>query len=612
MCGIAGVVTPQPDAYRDRLTAMSSAIAHRGPNDRGEWSDNHALLAHRRLSILDTSAAGHQPMLSHDGRYVLVYNGEIYNYVELRGELEKLGVTFHSHSDSEVLLAAFAAWGEQCLDKFNGMWAFAIWDRTARSLFIARDRFGIKPFYYATRGGDFLFASEVKALLATGMIDRAPDAQMIADFCAERVSDHTSRTFFRGISQLPAGTCGWWRDGQLKLNHYWSLPPDDTSPPRADIVEEVTALLEDAVRLRLRSDIPVGTLLSGGLDSSGVTCLATRLASTPISAFSTIDRQPPEEAAGIDHVLQANPGIAFHRDQPDDNCLDAELEACLWHQEQPFADGSMLAHFRLMRLARERGVRVLLTGQAADEVFAGYPGHLAIHLGGLIRRGRWPAAISFHRALRSSGQQMAWRGVASHALPAALAGALRARKVAREVDWLAAGCRNVSPKVARGYAASSGDPLNAALRESISCRTLPGFLHYEDRNSMAFGVETRIPYLDYRLVEKVLPLGGATKLDEAHTKTLLREALANTVPRTITARLAKQGYPAPLARWLRDADTAKQADRRAVVAACPLIDFPRWQRRQQRFAQGDDGQLPGVWRGLVLALWYERFIRQRT
>lgn len=612
MCGLAGVVTPQPDAYRERIHAMSQAIAHRGPDDSGEWSDGRVLLAHRRLSILDTSAAGHQPMLSHDGRYVMVYNGELYNYVELRSELERLGVAFRGHCDSEVLLAAFAAWGEACLAKFNGMWAFAIWDRTAHALFIARDRFGIKPFYYAFRVGDFLFASEVKAILASGVVERVPDAGMVADFCAERVSDHTDRTLFRNVSQLPAGAYAWWRAGKLDVRRYWSLPPDDTTPPRSDVVEEISALLDDAVRLRLRSDIAVGTLLSGGLDSSGVTSLAAQHATHRIAAFSTIDRQPPEEAAGIDQVLRANPGIAFHRDQPDGNCLDEELAACLWHQEAPFADGSMLAHFRLMRLARERGVRVLLTGQAADEVFAGYSGYLAIHLGGLIREGCWTRAWNFRRAVRQSGQILTLSNIAGHALPSAIASRVRAHRSVKSVDWLADGYRDISPEVTRGYAMHGGDAVNAALRESIACRTLPGFLHYEDRNSMAFGVETRIPYLDYRLVAKVLPLSGTTKLAGGRTKSLLREALDGRVPDAIRNRLAKQGYPAPLARWLREANPIRQSERFATVAACPLIDFPRWNTRQERFARGDDRELSAVWRGLVLALWHTRFMAQPT
>jgi asparagine synthase (glutamine-hydrolysing) len=587
---------------------MSAAIAHRGPDDVGAWTADHVALLHRRLSIIDLSAAGHQPMHSHCGRYVMVYNGEIYNYLELRRELEQSGVSFHSNSDSEVLLAAFVLHGPSCLQKFNGMWALAIWDRVTSRLFVSRDRFGEKPFYYAVNEGQFVFASEIKALLTTGLVSRTPNPEMVADFCAERVSDHTSHTFFKDVSQLPPGAWAWWREGRLEVHRYWELPLDATAPPRSDIVEEIRALLEDSVRLRLRSDAPVGALLSGGVDSSGITCLAASLVSGRFNAFSTIDEHPPEEAAGIGLVLQANPNIDAYRDQPDATCLDDELSACLWHQEEPFADGSMLAHFRLMRLARQSGVRVLLTGQAADEVFAGYPGHLAIHLGGLIRQRRWSDAIRFRRAWSGSGPTPPVAGIAGHALPPWLSATIRHTRVKRSVDWLIEDCSHVTD-IGRGYAGSSGDPLAASLRASLTQRTLPGFLHYEDRNSMAFGVETRIPFLDHRLVSKVLPLPGAIKLAGARTKALLRQALAGRVPPAILERPLKQGYPAPLSRWLRSASRAQELDRVARVVACPLIRFPKWWDRYQRFQRGDDEELPAVWRGVILSQWHARFMR---
>lgn len=612
MCGIAGIVTMNPTAHRAILESMSAAIAHRGPDDAGDWSDGRIILAHRRLSIIDTSVGGHQPMTSRCGRYVMSYNGEIYNYLELRRELEGRGVEFRSQSDSEVLLAAFVAYGSACLSKLNGMWAFAIWDRTEARLFVSRDRFGEKPFYYSIRNGEFAFASEIKALLATGWVERMPDPTMVADFCAERASDHTERTFFRGVSQLPPGTWGWWEEGRLRLNRYWQLPDDDQAPHTNETVEEIAALLEDSVRIRLRADAPVGTLLSGGLDSSGVTCLAAHLASERIAAFSTISRPPPEEAAGIDLVLEAHRNVELHLDEPGPTFLDDELSTCLWHQEEPFADGSMLAHFRLMRLARLSGTRVLLTGQAADEVFAGYPGHLAIHLGGLVRQGRWRAARAFRRAVSKTGQRFPLASVVGYALPTATSSWIRRRRVAAALDWIVDDCRQVTPDIAGGYAVDVVDPLNGALRSSLARRTLPGFLHYEDRNSMAFGVETRIPFLDHRLVSKVLPIPGAMKLADGRTKSLLRRALKGRVPQTIVDRLAKQGYPAPLAGWLRAGDPDQHERRIAAVRECPLIDFGAWQRRFRRFQQGDEAELPVVWRGLILALWHARFMRQST
>lgn len=612
MCGIAGYLGPSTEAHVQRVAYMAQAIAHRGPDDSGTWSDGRVVLAHRRLSVIDISSAGHQPMISECGRYVLTYNGEIYNYIELRRELQSLGFRFRSNSDSEVLLAAFAAWGEHCVSRFNGMWAFAVWDRQAEHLFVSRDRFGEKPFYYVLQGGDFWFASEIKALLAVGVAERTVNPRMLADFASDRVSDHTDETFFRNVRQLPPGTNGWVRQGSLTVRQYWTLPPDDGEPAPHDLAEEVGALLEDAVCLRLRSDIDVGVLLSGGLDSSSVTCIAARQTGNAIAAFSTIDHQPPEEAAGIDHVIAAHPRLKLYRDTPGDDCVDAELAACLWHQEEPFADGSMLAHFRLMRLARQSGIRVLLTGQAADEVFAGYPGFQSLHLGGLLRRGAFVRALQFYRELRSSGQPVSHGSVLGYALPTYLSGRIRKRKSDLGTDWLAPGWSEGSRDISTGYSQSHPDPVNAALRACLSARTVPGFLHYEDRNSMAFGVETRIPFLDHRLVERVLPLPAETKLAGGRTKAILRNAVAGKVPKSITSRLAKQGYPAPLARWLRATSQVGREERLERVAACPLIAQSAWRRRHHRFIAGDDRELPAVWRGLVISSWHARFIMDQA
>ncbi|MCC7040792.1 MAG: asparagine synthase (glutamine-hydrolyzing) [Burkholderiales bacterium] len=610
MCGIAGIVTSHPRRHLATIEAMSAMLAHRGPDDAGTWSDERAMLVHRRLSIIDTSTAGHQPMTSHCGRYVMSYNGEIYNYLELRRDLEHRGVLFRSQSDSEVLLAAFVAYGVEFLTMLNGMWAFAIWDRKAARLMVSRDRFGEKPFYYFVRDGSLVFASEIKALLATGWVEREPEPAMVADFCAERVSDHTERTFFKGISQLAPGTWGWWEDGVLSPKRYWRLPDDDHESNRGDLVEEIAALLGDSVRIRLRADTPVGTLLSGGLDSSGVTCLAAERVSGRLTAFSTVNRPPPEEAAGIELVLQAHGNVELRRDEPGSETLDDELTNCLWHQEEPFADGSMLAHFRLMRLARQSGIRVLLTGQGADEIFAGYPGYLAVHLGGLIRRGQWRMAAALWRSLVTSGQRLQLASIGGYALPKTISSEIRRRRKTASVDWIADGYRRVTPEIGEGYATNGGDALNEALRASLTCRTLPGFLHYEDRNSMAFGVETRIPYLDHRLVSKVLPTPGSSKLAGGRPKSLLRSALAGKVPEPIVRRLAKQGYPAPLGGWLRAEASDRRVARLEAVRECPLIDFGAWLRRHRRFQEGNDGELPAVWRGLIVALWHARFMRQ--
>lgn len=608
MCGIAGVVGSVNAEFRHKTALMGEKLAHRGPDGSGLWADDGAALVHRRLSIIDVSESGHQPMVSTCGRYILVFNGEIHNYRELRNDLVTKGMQFRGHSDSEVLLAAFVYWGERCVSRLNGMWAFAIWDRVSRRLFVSRDRFGQKPFYYVTSNDTFWFASEIKALLHIGVARRIVNPRAVADFAAERVSDHSKDTFFTDVFQLPAATSGWVQGSNISLSPYWSVPEEDKSPADTPEPEEIESLLEDAVRLRLRSDVPVGTLLSGGLDSSSVTCLAADLSPGTVTAFSTLDRAPPKEADGIQAVLDAKPCLQFVRDEPDDDCLERELMQCLWFQEEPFADGSMLAHFRLMRLARDKGVRVLLTGQAADEVFGGYPGYLATHLGGLIRHGALAEATSFYLQWRSSKQGMQIASVAASALPTRLGAIVRSWQSVRNLDWLAKEFRSVSRNISTGYASAQGDPLNSALRACLTQRTLPSFLHYEDRNGMSVGVETRTPFLDHRLVEMVLPTHSGKKLQDAKTKALLRAAMSKRVPSTIVNRLDKDGYPAPLARWLRKCSRQVMGNWVETVRSCPLVNFAAWDRRRQRFMAGHDADLTVTWRGLILALWYREFI----
>lgn len=611
MCGIAGYVGSNAPSQRQCVESMMEALRHRGPDDAGIWEDTEALLGHRRLSIIDISETGRQPMISSCGRYVLTYNGEIYNFVELRRELIGKGAVFRGHSDSEVLLAAFVAWGDRCVERFNGMWAFAIWDRQTKRLFVSRDRFGEKPLYYRIDQGALWFASEIKALLGVGVASRSINSRAVADFAAERISDHTAETFFCDIQQLPAASSGWWEGGLVRVSRYWDFPPDiPAAGKNADLIEEIRALLEDAIKIRLRSDVTVGVLLSGGLDSSSVSCIAAHQVVGEIAAFSTIDREPVEEAAGIDAVLAASPNIRLYEDKPDDDCLESELTQCLWHQEQPFADGSMLAHFRLMRLARDSGVRVLLTGQAADEVFAGYPGYMMVHLGGLLRRVRLRKAVAFALGLLRTGQTLPLASIAGHALPPGMAAWLRRRRRNIEMEWLAPEYREPADSMTVACGSEECDPTNVALKAAITQRTLPGFLHYEDRNSMAFGVETRIPFLDHRLVEKVLPLASELKFSGARTKALLRDAVGYQVPHAIVSRLTKQGYPAPLGRWLRCLRQKERMRHLEIASSSPLLNFPVWKDSYVRFLSGEDRHLPTVWRGLVLALWHDRFIRQ--
>lgn len=590
---------------------MSAQIAHRGPDDDGLWSDPGVVLAHRRLSIIDLSAAGHQPMVCDCGRYAVTYNGEIYNYVELRRELEDQGEVFRTESDTEVLLTAFRRWGEDAVSRFNGMWAFAIWDRKTRTLFASRDRFGQKPFYFVERGGNFYFASEIKALLEAPGVSAEPDPAAVADFCAERISDHHDTGFFAGISQLPAGHNLTWREGRLEKRGYWRLTAAEAADRRRPSAEEVRHLLADAVKICLRADTPVGCLLSGGLDSAAIACLMGEPRSNASSKhiFSTIHDPPYEEAAGIDAVRAGQPDTLFHPDQPSAERFWADLPNVLWHQEQPFADASMVAHYGLMRVARQAGVPVLLSGQGADEVFAGYPGHLWIYLGSRLRTGR---IREFARTWRAAASHFSvpLHNVALSAAPSFVARPAKRIMARSRLNWLKPEFRAVSSDIFHDHRGGRVDPLDQALLQAIECRTLPSFLHYEDRNSMAFGVETRLPFLDYRVAEMMFQTPPEAKLAGGLPKALLRDAAEGVVPDTIHRRTAKMGYPAPLAEWLR-ASPDKLLDLALSDRDCPMIEYDVWETVARDFLKGGAAPLDTVWRGLIVILWHRMFIQGR-
>jgi asparagine synthase (glutamine-hydrolysing) len=607
MCGIAGIVGSVGDGEIELVRRMTAALAHRGPDDHGLWTDDGVALGHRRLSILDLSPAGHQPMSDPSGRYWLTYNGELYNYLELRAELEGKGHSFRSSSDSEVLLAAWTEWGEAALDRFNGMWAFAIWDRTTRTLVAARDRFGKKPFYFAENAGRLYFASELKALCLVPSVDASPNPRALVAFFAERLSDHTSETFFQGATQLLPGELLVWRAGRHTKRKWWNLL-DTSKSEVAATAEEIRALLSDAVSLRLRADTPVGCLVSGGLDSSAIACLMREdlKASSTVHVFTTLTGKPNEEADGVTKVLERG-GFEPHFHTPNARSFWADLPRVFWHQEEPFADGSMAAHFALMREARAAGIPVLLSGQGADEVFAGYLTYLWVYLAELARRGELARVLRGVR-VTSKHHRLTVRDVllrsSFHLLPRAARTRVRRTLARRELGWLTPEALQYFKP--RELGSLGGDGLNGYLRSSIGSLTLPAFLHYEDRNAMAFGVETRLPFLDYRLVERVLATPADTKLGSFSTKQLLRAAVAPFVPASIVERKAKQGYPAPLGQWLRElAPEIREVAHSVREGDVPLMNVRVWTRMVDEFLAGQDRLLDPVWRGLSVVLWRE-------
>jgi asparagine synthase (glutamine-hydrolysing) len=563
MCGIAAVIRFDGQAVETSvIERMAASLVHRGPDEGRVVVTGSVGLGFRRLSILDLSNAASQPMTSDDGGIVLLFNGEIFNYIELREELSGRGHRFRSTGDTEVLLRAYEEWGRECLPRLNGMWAFLIYDRRRRTLFGARDRFGVKPLYRYRRGSQLLVASEIKAIRASGAYTVDVDWERAANFLHHGRLDDGPGTFYAEISQVPAGTAFEVdAEGQNSDWRYWSL--DDLREQEiGDPVERFQDLFEDSVRLRLRSDVPVGVSLSGGLDSSSIACAAGRLirqvdagARKTLFAFSYMAPEY-DETRYIDEILK-EADARLHRLETTPHLLWERLPEVLWYQDEPVHSLTAVVGYELMRLSSSCGVRVVLNGQGADETIGGYFSYFKDYWRELLWAGRpgkvWDE-IQQYSATHSGSASKLLLGVVEHMsrrqlrrFPAyrQLAASWRRQKLQQDPWFVPELVNRMSP----GYAAGTRG-LNAALKHSVAISPLPLYLRVEDRNSMAHSVEARLPFLDYRLVSLLFRLRSQWKMRGGVNKYLLREAMRGRIPESVRTRKDKMGFPTPVRKWL--------------------------------------------------------------
>jgi asparagine synthase (glutamine-hydrolysing) len=553
MCGIAGIVFDsmvQNDAP-SVVRRMISAQRHRGPDGDGFYDREGVSLGHCRLAIIDTSAAGHQPMSDPRGRYWITYNGEIYNYLELGAELRRLGHAFRGHSDTEVLLAAYVQWGSKCLERLRGMFAFAIWDSLEHRLFAARDRLGIKPFHYWTAAGHTLaFSSELKALLEFTPAQRI-NYKLAGEYLAWNVADHeAAETMLADIHRLPAAhALSWMSKEGLKIWRYWDFEVNDElhTPPhrRRSLETEFRERFEDVVHLHLRSDVPVGSCLSGGLDSSAIVCISNNeLRRKGIwrddwqHVFSACFEDPAIDERPFMREVRRTTGCQSHEVFPTGEQFRAEMDEWLWYQEEPVAGTGPYAHYCVARLAKECGVKVLLDGQGADEQLAGYRKFILVYL----------------RQLSATRQyaRTAWEAARFFSSPAIL----RTSDFSYGRRYLFKSLSEVTDLW--NGAAPPPRPATLGIETSLARRTeadikqysLPLLLRYEDRNTMAFGIESRVPFVDHLLVEWLATLPGDMRLSGGWTKRLMRDALKGVLPERIRKRKSKLGFSTPIASWL--------------------------------------------------------------
>jgi asparagine synthase (glutamine-hydrolysing) len=533
------------------------------------------MLGHRRLSILDLTPGGHQPMFNDDGSLAIVYNGEIYNYLELRRSLEQQGATFRSQSDTEVLLKAYEAWGTEAFSRFNGMWAFTIWDGRQKKLLACRDRFGVKPLYYTQVDGIWAFASEIKALLAYPGAFRGFRNVNIERFVRANATDGDDSTMFRDIWAISPGTyIELDAGGATARGRYWRLTIDgryERDSPDL-LAERYRELLKDAVRLRLRSDVPIGTMLSGGLDSTSITALIREHRPAPIGADITTG--DPDSPAGFHHTFTAcwpgwrgdeeaevtafcaNLGLESHKFYLTAEGLAAAIDKVIYHLYEPFSNPTSLVQYLLMGEARRYGVKVVLNGHGSDEALAGYQRFIPPYLAQLLLSAHPLSFVTDYRAFKRE-QQFSNRRILDLVL-----GGLRGRAgrtaVHPPADNSAQGetDQRLMSYFARPETLAGSKQLTllgSELWAVFSTHTLPKWLRMEDRVSMARSIESRLPFLDFRLVEMAFNLPDDLKLKGGLTKVVLRKAMSDHLPPSIVANRQKRRFSTPFGQWFRGA-----------------------------------------------------------
>lgn len=560
MCGISGIIKLNNNlVLEEEIKIITDIISHRGPDDEGYYVNEQLALGHRRLAILDLSAEGHQPM-PYLERYVIVFNGEIYNYLELKELLLAEGYFFKSKTDTEVILAAYDFWGEACVNKFNGMWSFAIHDKGKDILFCSRDRYGVKPFYYYQSAQYFSFGSEIKVF--TGLSDWRAELNIsrAIEFLENGIFDHTHETFFRNVKQLRGGHNLVYnlKDNTFSIQKWYDLPAK-IKPFSGNFEQAKTkfkSIFESAVKLRLRSDVKVGSCLSGGLDSSAIVCTVNQLLirdgkeDVQETVSACYENSKFDEQVFIKEVVDKTK-VVSHKVFPTFDSLFETLEEIVWHQDEPFSSTSIYAQWHVFKEARKNNLIVMLDGQGADEILAGYGHFYDAFFFSLLKDGKIALLLKelkdYKRLFKHSYRKL-FQFFVKGLLPQSAVKNIQGYYFRKPL--------NVIKEDIKGkYKPSFNGIASKSIRESALDQTLfsnlPMLLHFEDRNSMAHSIESRVPFLDYRLVEFSLGLPPEFIIQNAISKFIVRESMADSIPVKIKNRYDKIGFITPETEWFK-------------------------------------------------------------
>ena len=556
MCGIAGLVTKHTDADRNTtiVNKMLAEIGYRGPDYRATWANETGavVLGHNRLSIIDLSKEANQPMVFDN--YSIVFNGEIYNYIELKAELVKKGYIFRTASDTEVVIKMYQCYGTECVNQFNGMWSFAIYDNQQQVLFCSRDRFGKKPFNYTFINGDFYFASEIKQFTQVPGWHPVPNTSILVEYLLHGWQHHTEETYFKNVITLKSGhnLIYHFVDGRLDIQPFYNIENvvKDTKKLKFDDAKaELRALLTDSIKLRFRSDVRIGAALSGGIDSSTIVVLCEELLSEEekksflcvSSCYDGEDYKKWDEQFYIDAVVKKT-NMASKKIYPVFDAFMDHLEDMIWLQDSPFMSAGMYAQYAVFNEFKEQGIRVVLDGQGVDEAIGGYGDYNIIYL-------RW---LFKHNKVKFISELSSYLNVHTADAQSFFTNYFK-KKAANGIfftECFNLGDNNLEDMVK--FKTDYPQTIRQASESQLNHLFLPAYLHHEDRNSMISSVESRAPFIDYRIIEFFINLPDEFKIKNGKRKYIIRETFKKELPQEVYNRHAKLGLPAPLAKWMED------------------------------------------------------------
>lgn len=617
MCGIVGFLSKE-NIETSILNEMVNTISHRGPNDNGfvcnTVDEKNLFLGHTRLSILDVSEHGHQPMVSEDGNYTLIYNGEVYNYKELKNELKLKGYTFDSTGDTEVVLKSYIEWGTECFSKFNGMWALAIYDKREKKLIFSRDRVGKKPFYYYKDNDKLIFSSEIKSILKYPGLNIQPNWKKVFRYLSTnyRYIDIDTESYFENIYQVPKSTfIEVDFDFNFKTTQYWKLTEfNNYSKKESDIIDEFRELMIDSVRLRLRSDVPVGCFLSGGMDSTSITSIAYKVLKTPIMAFSGITGEEKgiyDESEYINEVIQ-DTNAKYQYIKPDPADIFDTVDEMLEYHDEPICTVTWYSLYLIVKNMKDAQVPVVLNGHGGDELLAGYWEHYQYNFYDLKQDSQLQHEIkNWHQNHNRDMSEIS-------RVEKIIDNVVNKRQL--EIEKFPDYSYVFNGDMQKQYnlnidieGISTSSHLTNKMYKELFYETVPASLRAEDRNTMAHSIESRSPFLDYRLIEYSYNLDNKYKIRDGIGKWILRESMKGILPEKVRTRKDKAGFIAPADEWFRtiNKDQILEMLTSKEFEEIGVFDLKALHKIYQEHLSGEKNHQMFLWQLINVFLWYKKF-----